>query len=344
MERMDYEEFKKLISGNILKYLPEEYQDAAVEMKTMVKNNDIKMDALIIQKKGQKAFPIIYLNGYYEDYRAGWPAAAVLENIAKIRTEQDAKEEFLRSIDLAGAKEKVVCRLVNYERNKEWLMDKPYQRMEDLAVVYVVYLDRKENETLSVVVTDQLLGRLGIPEEELYPLALSNMERLLPCRFERMQDVLLGLMAQDMMLQFDIDEEAAKELAAQAMPPDLGLQVYCLSNCDNTYGAAEILLPEVLERIAEQAGGDYYIIPSSVHEVLIIPKTADSDYRELEEMVKEVNASEVQPKEQLSGYVYEYDAEQKLLCLSCRREDAREEREPEKDGQDSRRSLKRQGR
>ncbi len=332
---MNYDEFKEFVCDKICRFLPDEYRDADVRIESVIKNNDRKRDALVIQRGEQKTFPVaspvIYMDHYYENYKSGIPMEDILSSIAENRMDREMDTDIPDILNFENVKDLIVCRLVNYERNKQWLTDKPHKGMEDMAIVYYMHLGKKDIESISVSITNSLLDYYGITIDELHSIALSNLEKVSPFRFNTMHDVLLELMVQDTMNQLGIDKEEATEIVSQTIPLDDGMQMYCLSNRDNVYGAAQIIKTEIREMIAGQVGGDYYIIPSSVHELLIIPKTENYDYRELEEMVKDVNASQVLPEEQLSDHVYEYDAEKKMLYRSDCREETREYQDQEKE-------------
>ncbi len=83
-----------------------------------------------------------------------------------------------------------------------------------------------------------------------------------------------------------------------------------LTNSNSVNGAAVIFYPEVLEKIGEKMGADYFILPSSVHEVLILPDAGNWSVRDLENMVKEVNNGEVAAKDRLSYDVFNYDSKE----------------------------------
>ena len=85
-------------------------------------------------------------------------------------------------------------------------------------------------------------------------------------------------------------------------------------------GAAAILNDTARQEIAEKLG-DFYVLPSSIHEVMIVPKSTGRSLEELELMVRSVNSSEVEPDEVLSDHVYEYDAKEHELFRSDRAEE-----------------------
>lgn len=92
--------------------------------------------------------------------------------------------------------------------------------------------------------------------------------------------------------------------------------MYVLTNAEKMNGAAAILDSKTMEGISEKLGGDFVIIPSSIHEVIILPlNTADTDT--LNGMVNDVNASEVAPLDVLSNHVYKYDATAKKVVIAA---------------------------
>jgi len=87
---------------------------------------------------------------------------------------------------------------------------------------------------------------------------------------------------------------------------DISEPMYVVSNTQRIYGAAVILYEGVLEAFAKKIGGDFYILPSSIHETLFIPANTGIEQEELLKMVREVNEKEVSPDEELSDHVYRY--------------------------------------
>ncbi|WMC91306.1 DUF5688 family protein [Kineothrix sp. MB12-C1] len=132
------------------------------------------------------------------------------------------------------------------------------------------------------------------------------MESLMPAVFLPLQDVVKELLIPDIAKQFEIEEELIRGFF-ESMVPERRMTMYCLTNKARVNGAACILNTKVQEKIAKQLGGAFYVIPSSTNEVLILSKTEDIDFRELEKMVQEVNLMHVSVDERLSDYMYEYD-------------------------------------
>ena len=132
--------------------------------------------------------------------------------------------------------------------------------------------------------------------------------------------------------------QEAKEMAMQMMS-DIPDTMYVLTNDTKVNGAAAILNDDIRQEIAEKVG-DFYMLPSSIHETLIIPKDAGMEFKELEQMVQEVNQTQVAPGERLSDHVYEYDAKEHELFRSDRAEERAKQKEEKGDNRHERVSVK----
>ena len=121
--------------------------------------------------------------------------------------------------------------------------------------------------------------------------------------------------------------------------PDIPDTMFVLTNDTKVNGAAAILNDDNRQEIAEKVG-DFYMLPSSIHETLIIPKDAGMEFKELEQMVQEVNQTQVAPGERLSDHVYEYDAKEHELFRSDRAEERVKQKEEKRDNRHERVSVK----
>ncbi len=305
---MDYTEFKDYIMKHILENLPEKYADSTIQIDQVVKNNDYLLDGLQISENGSNMTPVICLDDYFRDYENGRSMKSILQSIAEIRMDYHIPKDFDVSIvtDWEKVKDKLVCKLVNAEKNKNFLRNKPFTQIEDLAVIYLIILEEREASSFTVTIHNNLLAEYGIDKEIFHQTALSNMESLMPAVFLPLQDVVKELLIPDIAKQFEIEEELIRGFF-ESMVPERRMTMYCLTNKARVNGAACILNTKVQEKIAKQLGGAFYVIPSSTNEVLILSKTEDIDFRELEKMVQEVNLMHVSVDERLSDYMYEYD-------------------------------------
>jgi hypothetical protein len=314
---MNYDEFKGSIQEQIKDFLPEKYEDADVQIREVLKNNDTILDGLTVVGTDSNISPTIYLNDFFDDYENGRPVEDILQKIADIYVNSDQNINFDTSLvtDFENVKEKIVCKVVNKDANEHMLENLPHKDMEDLAVIYQIALGGDGDGIATINISDQLLDGYGINKDELHDIAVQNTAELRPVSFRSMQEVIMEMMG-------------ASEL--EDMDMSGGMPMYVLTNEDKMHGAAAMLYPNLLDEIAEKVSGDFFILPSSIHELLIIPKDSGAERGELENMVQEVNATQVAPDEVLSDHVYEYDAKEHELFRSDKSEERQERKEVEK--------------
>ena len=319
---MNYDEFKNHVEDNIKGFLPPEYETADVRISQVIKNNGRELDSLQIRKEDENITPSIYLNDIYKDYEAGRDLDEMMQKIADTRVSADRSQLPISIDDITNfdrIKDKIDCRLLNMEKNEEYLKDRPYTQVEDLAVVYSIDLGGNETDgKMSTVITDNLMGQWGISTEELHAVALENLGQS-DAKFMSMRDTIVALMFPDM----DPNDPTA-DMMLPPMDPDK--MMYVLTSDDKMYGAKQLLNTERMDDIAGQLGGDFVVLPSSVHESIILPNAAGIDRGELEGIVQSVNSEVLEPQDFLSDNVYCYDAQEHELL----RADHYQERQTEK--------------
>ena len=175
---MEYRDFVEQVKEQIQDFLPEKFADAAVEVNQIVKNNDCVLDGLMVRTEESNIAPTIYLNPYFEQIQDGAELDDVLAQIASVYQSHyiDHDIDVSAVTDFDKIKEKIVCKLINEEANKQFLQDKPYSKLEDLAVVYQILMDKTGEGTATITITDNLMDGYGITLEELHDQALQNMD------------------------------------------------------------------------------------------------------------------------------------------------------------------------
>ena len=314
MNEMNLDEFKQAIVDNIKDYLPAKFEESDVEVRQVLKNNDTVLDGLIIHDPDTNVAPTIYLNQFFEEYQNGRDLNDIIGDIADVYIANTVDKQMDVSIvtDFEKARGNILPRLVNAEENQELLAQRPHMIMDDLAVTYHLEMGKSDNGNMSVAITNTILDMYGISQEELHDLAVANLEEKMPATFQGMSEVVKEMMLPQIMSDLDLSKEAALDYIEQ-MIPDGNEQMYVLSNDSRLNGAAAVLNEKAMEDIAEKVGGDFFILPSSIHELLVVPKQDGMELSDLEAMVQEVNATQVAPEEKLSDHVYEYDAKEKEL-------------------------------
>lgn len=293
---MKFENFTKEVVDKVKEFLPEAYADADVSLQLVNKNNGLKLTGLTIRSVDSNISPTIYLEKYYEDYVSGEDISEILSKIAKIRVENEVtcfETDLVANFETA--RERIVPRLINAEMNKDILAIKPHKIIADLAVIYTIQIDSDFEGSASVTITKDILKLWGISVDELHEVAISNLKKELPTTFKGMSEVMSEMMGMS--------------LEDMGMPEEE--QMYVLTNEKKMYGAAALLDVDMMSHIVEQVS-DFFILPSSTHEVLIVPAKPGMDVKELEKMVKEVNETQVAIEDRLSDSVYTYSLEEGL--------------------------------
>ena len=224
--------------------------------------------------KGEKNIvPVIYLEPYYHKYENGENLENILQSIA---------DTYMKSMEQVG----------------EFPADRfQYDRVKD--GIFVVAQNAEMNRDLlekgSVLINNAHLDLWGIDERTLKEVAWSNMHHYRRPVFSSMNDIL-------------------GELGFDEIPEQESLmEMYVLSNEEKYYGAAYVFDGDTMSRIADRLNSDIVIIPSSIHETILLKKMDDMDFESLKEMVREVNRTQLHPAEILSDEVYQYDREAQTL-------------------------------
>lgn len=318
---MTFEQFTERIKNEIGDYLSEE-SISDICMEKVNKNNGVEYTGMIIISPYINISPTIYLDNYYQDYLNGRPLQNILSDIADTYKENKPLTSFdISSVtDFEKAKENIFCTLVNYDANKELLKDVPFTKVEDLARLYrinVVFNNITEDDLGTILLRNNIFENYGISVEELDAIAIENTKRMFPPEFMSMQDLLVNHMAEELMNAFDVEMDEAVELAKNRFRNVFDMQMHVLTNNKNMYGAVHILDPDVMDMVAEKLGEKYYVLPSSLHEVIVLPYDGEADgYIELEQIVHEVNENALLVDEYLSDKVYMVDAKNHNFFLA----------------------------
>lgn len=291
---MNYQEFVGSVTGFLRESLP---GGTRLQLIPLEKNNGIIMDGLSIRKEGKRVAPMIYLDSYYREYLDGRSLRGICDQILECCEDSDFEEHF--DVDFFREPERVrptvAYRLINYEKNRELLQEIPHLPFLDLAVIFYSLLTDTPVGHATVLIRNSHLELWGKNTSWLYEAAKENTEKLLPKRLVSMEDMIYEL------------SEGKQE------PEYAGVPMYVLTNSRKSFGAACLLYDGVLGECFRRLEESYYLIPSSVHEVILIPASAVGDSRELCALVQEMNRTQVRSTEVLSDTVYLYSEETRRL-------------------------------
>ena len=298
---MEYKEFVEYIKMNA-GYIAGE--GGNITINHVIKNNGCEMDGLVIMEKGKDIAPTIYLDSFYELYTNGENIKNIIRQIELIYEQNKNNVTFdvniLKHFDTI--KDKIVYKVVNYRSNEKLLEQVPHKRILDLAVVFYCLLDNEYGRSATALIYNNNLKNWNVTIDDVYKAALKNTPDLLHSKISSM-----AALFEKCGVNVDGEEVDLKDY----VPSDM----YVLTNESKLNGAACILYENVLYDFAQKLGADLYILPSSVHEVILLPKLSMFEKDELVNMVKEVNTEGVAADEVLSDHVYEYTRTERLITM-----------------------------
>lgn len=210
-------------------------------------------------------------------------------------------------LEYVKVKSNIVYKLINTERNRELLEDIPYIEFLDLSIVFQYLISKKESHLETLLIHNVHTKLWGVTVEELYRAAEENTQKILPYELRNMTDVM------DEILEAEGTEEFKQEDCMAE--PESNKLMYVLSNQKSIEGAVSIIYPGLLRDFADKIGSSFYIIPASIHEVLLLPAENPEDRENLKDMVREINDTQMEAEEILSYSLYWFDKDKSEICI-----------------------------
>ena len=160
----------------------------------------------------------------------------------------------------------------------------------DIQITYGIPLDSNEEGQYTAAITYDYLKFWGITPMELHAQAIANLKE---------------------------DGYKVKDLGSILGMPGCAPGMYVLTNRSKLNGAAGILSPYIMEMVKDEIDSQIYIIPSSVHEVIILDKRAAEEDKVpyIVDMINEINRTEVSPDDKLSDHLYSYDYNLDIMTI-----------------------------
>ena len=265
-----------------------------VSVQKINKNNGLVLDGLTIMEEGINIAPTIYLNGYYEEYLLSGVDAVANRIIASYEANKPKESvDVSFFMDIEKVSPRIKMKLINYEKNKELLEQVPHVSFLDLAVVFVVVLERDYDKCYaSILIKNNHMGLWNISTMELFDIVMKNT-----ADDYQMLSLSAVIQAYGGCVLFDDVEMSINN------------DMHVLTEKSGRYGATALLHKEILDDFMRENNLErVLIIPSSIYETIIISNsTMFEDIEILKKMVREVNDTQVKPEEVLSYNVYTYD-------------------------------------
>ena len=322
---MDFETFKENLASDVKEQFYERYgKEVSVENHKVEKMNET-YDALTVKPEDSIIGVNINVNTLYKDYEEGRSYDAIVNGATEVAgnaLENRPDFDIDSFSDYDKMKSTLAMEVVSAERNAELLETVPHKDIEDMAVVYRFVIGETSQGSGTILVTNKMLDNYGITPDQLQEDAVKNAPEIRPLVIEGMAEVLAKQMGVEDL-----------EMLGLNIPPEQE-QMFVASVEGNVHGAGVIAYTDFMEKASERVNNQsFFILPSSIHELLIIPDNGNFDLKSLENMVKEVNATTVDPADQLTDNVYHYDAQNKVFELGekfVERQAAKEEKAAEK--------------
>ncbi len=289
---MDYQQFLFTITAG----LQSSYSaDEKVTVQTTEQKHTAKIKTVSLYHRGKRTTPLIYMAPFYRMYQHGYSLESIQKELKNVldMVAQNKTIEGEVFTEFTSASTCLTIRLISYQNNQDFLKLVPHRRILDFAVVYqLVFEGTRENEGMmgAAVVYYDHCRIWNVTEDILFQTALSTMMRRFPPALNSVE-ALIGVSMQPQQSEFP--------------------HLFALSNNRAFFGASVMLYPGVLRKASQRLGGAYYILPSSVHEMLLLAKTDAQETipMQLKAIVEEVNLTDAVSTEFLSNHVYEYNPE-----------------------------------
>lgn len=288
-DHTDYDTFRT----HLLDTLSQELGNGAtVRIKDISGSGTAHLEACSINIPGKKLTPVFYPSYFYEKYMSGTSFSEIIENIKdSIRYSSDDGIDYNDVADYSVARGHIIPKLVNMKKNADWIENVAHKSFLDLVVIFIYVIRAEGDELVSFTVSWEQLNDWNQTIDSLYYDSVKNAPALFPLSIQSIDDV-LGLSG-------NVGDKT----------------FYVMTNNRRHYGAACMLYDHALSDFADRLGENFHIIPSSVHEVLIVPDSLGIPADELRDMLCDVNQSIVRDDEILSDRIYYYDRKSDIVGL-----------------------------
>lgn len=284
-------------------YLNEIYSDVTVSSVQVTKNNGLVLTGLQFKKEDVNIAPTIYAEEFYKDYGNGRNFYKVCDDI--IASYENAHCDEIPDVDFmcdyVRAKERLYCRVINRAKNEKLLKTVPFVECMDLAIVFYIKL-QIGNQSGSVLIRNEHFNMWNVELGKMYRDALENNINKTGTTVYSIEDILIEIMRN----RSDDGTGDIIRMLNECKSLDGNGAMYVITNNEKYYGAAVILDEQALSQFADKICSDYFILPSSIHELILVPDDGRADVKVLRDMVRDVNATHVSCDEVLSDCVYKY--------------------------------------
>lgn len=293
---MNFEQFK----AQVIDEMRDRFPELGISLQEVSKLQGESYIGMAVRPKDSNVAATTNLKAFFEDLGENFNMDDVMDQIAHGISDQISHmPQFDERVlnDYEQMKGKLTLQMIPTAGNEEKLSEIPHRNVEDMAIVYRFEMSNSAKEISSILVTDSMLRSYGITADQLHKDALEAAVQTHPATLRNMTDVMRDLMGD----------------AAALFAPDEPSPMWVASVEGSQNGACAIQYSDFLEQAAETLGGDFYVLPSSINEVLLVADDGSMDLSYLEAIVRSVNETEVAPADRLSDHVFHYDSEEHIF-------------------------------
>lgn len=262
------------------------------------KSNGLIYTGVYIKEAENAVSPVIYLDDYYNKWHRNEYSTEYVVNEV-IRIYNDIKMNPFVMTDAYNTKEFIIANvfihLVNTYANINILKRAPSREMFNLSMVYKCAVMNNEQGMAAFLITNAILEEVGVTEEELYEAAMQNTKRIFPIVCNTMYDMIGSEIE-------DVDDLIKNS------------PMYVMTNEQKNGGAHALIYPEYFEELSSMIEDNLIIIPSSIHELIILPASL-ANIEEANIMLNTINP-QIDAEDYLGNRVFYYDRENKELKIT----------------------------
>ena len=299
---MAYESFVETLRKNLLEET--DYEDDMICYKREEEYPITSGDRLLLKKQqsnGIMEVCALYVEDLYKEYQNGWGMGQIIQEILNRLDAISKSECFQRSKNLDDyekMKDELFIRLLNIEENQEELQECIYRTIGDIGLVLYARMGELNGSSASIKIKRHMLDKWKKDSQEIFDEALINTYFISPPRIYCWEKLIFdpeyeGENFMDLMCDYQIKKDALGN---------------CLSTTLRTNGAVAVFLPGVAQRIGQLMGCGFYMVFTSIHEVMIHSER-NADPEELKQILEDTVRETTPPEDFLTYQIYHYDVD-----------------------------------
>ncbi|MBE6109191.1 MAG: hypothetical protein E7194_02095 [Erysipelotrichaceae bacterium] len=284
MSMLTFEQFQDELSAKCRLFA--ETQGGISVVEQQVNKLNASYPSITMMREGRDMGVCFNLNDLYGMYICDHDLEKVFFYVKTHMDDEIKGLERNAFLDYEQVRDLLFIRVSNAAANAYLLSSAPHRIIEEFAITYHVMVQNDADTLGSALITWQLMETYGVEEEQLYRDAMRSAQKLF-----------------------------APDVLKYNGP--YGWSMFMVTNQKQLNGASVMFYPGFAEKLLESVGEDMYVIPSSIHEMMIFPASLYEDAAYLKEVLHDANRDCCMPGEVLSENVYFLSSIDRTLRKLC---------------------------